>query len=118
MIAVIVGAGIGLLSGMTGTGGGIFLTPLLLLLGWAVPKQASGMSVAFILVNSAAGLVGRLTVATISLPAEAKVWMLAAAAGGLLGAWYGAHRSGLTTLRRLLGVVLLIAAVKLLAGGP
>ena len=56
--AVACGAGIGLLSGLTGTGGGIFLSPLLLMMGWAETRQTGGVSAAFILVNSAAGLAG------------------------------------------------------------
>jgi uncharacterized protein len=114
MIAVIVGAIIGILSGLTGTGGGIFLTPLVLLLGWARPREAAGMSVAFILVNSAVGLAGRLSRGGVTIPDDAIVWAIAAASGGLLGAWYGAHKSGLVALRRLLAIVLAIAAGKLL----
>ena len=60
-LALLCGAGIGLLSGLTGTGGGIFLSPLLLFAGWAKTKQTAGVSVAFILVNSIAGVAGMLT---------------------------------------------------------
>lgn len=116
LIAIVIGAAIGVLSGLTGTGGGIFLTPLLLFMGWATPKQAAGISVAFILVNSAVGLYGRLTSnAGINIPTDAYGWFIAAGCGGLLGSWFGARRSGFDMLRRLLAVVLLIAAVKLLA---
>jgi uncharacterized protein len=115
LVAVLVGALIGVLAGLTRTGGGIFLTPVLILTRWAPPKQAAGMSVAFILANSAAGLAGRLRQGAIVVHADALSWGVAAALGGLVGAWYGARRSGLTTLRRLLAVVLLLASLKLLA---
>lgn len=114
-LAVLVGAIIGVLSGLTGTGGGIFLTPLLLVMGWAAPRQAAGLSVAFILVNSAAGLIGRLSSDGVVIPPEAIGWFVAAGLGGLLGSWFGARRSGSDLLRRLLAIVLAIASIKLLA---
>ena len=79
---VITGSGVGLLSGLTGTGGGIFLTPVLLFLGWAAPRQASGLTAPFILVNSIAGLAGNLLVLK-ALPAELPYFMVAAVAGGI-----------------------------------
>ncbi|CAN5558690.1 sulfite exporter TauE/SafE family protein [soil metagenome] len=117
-VAILVGIVIGALAGLTRTGGGIFLTPVLILMAWAKPKEAAGMSVAFILVNSAAGLTGRLMQpGGIDIPSEAVTWAIAAALGGLLGSWYGAHRSGLVTLRRMLAIVLMLAAMKLLIPG-
>ena len=75
------GSGIGLLSGLTGTGGGIFLSPLLLFTGWAGTRPTSGTSAAFILVNSIAGLAGSF--ASIRyLPDALPVWAVAAAVGG------------------------------------
>lgn len=112
-LAIVVGAIIGVLAGLTGTGGGIFLTPLLLVMGWSTPKHAAGMSVAFILVNSLAGLLGRIASYEVQIPPAAIGWAIAASLGGLLGSWFGARRSGFATLRKLLAVVLLIAAVKL-----
>ncbi len=111
--ALPVGGGIGWLSGVVGVGGGIFFSPLLLLLRWASPKQTAAASAAFILVNSVAGLGGR---AVRSGFEYGTLWPLLAAA--LLGGWVGAHLganhfSG-QTLKRLLAVVLLIAAAKLL----
>lgn len=112
-VRVLVGAGIGFLAGLTGTGGGIFLTPLLLLLGWAKAKEAAGTSVAFILVNSLAGLAAKPS-SLVHLPHNLWLWALAAVAGGSLGAALGSKRLPPPSLRRLLALVLLIAAAKLL----
>ncbi len=106
------GAGIGLLSGLTGTGGGIFLTPLLVLMGWADAKRSAGVSAAFILANSVAGLAGRLS-SLAALPGAIPYWAVAAGLGGILGAEFGSRRLGNVTLRRLLAVVLIIAGLKL-----
>ena len=111
--ALISGAGIGLLSGLTGTGGGIFLTPLLLFTNWAGAKEAAGVSSAFILVNSLAGLAGNVS-AIKALPAAVPYWAVAAAIGGLIGAELGSRHLGNLALRRLLTVVLVVAGVKLL----
>jgi hypothetical protein len=110
--ALIAGAGIGLLSGLTGVGGGIFLSPLLLFMGWAETKQTSGVSAAFILVNSIAGLLGHSSGVT-SLPNVIPFWAIAAVVGGWIGAEYGSKRIGNTTIRRLLAVVLVIAGLKM-----
>lgn len=110
--ALIAGIGIGLLSGLTGVGGGIFLSPLLLLTGGAKTQQTAAVSAAFILVNSIAGLVGQVS-SVASLPAPIPVWAAAAAVGGWIGAEYGSRRLARTTLQRLLAVVLIIAALKL-----
>jgi uncharacterized membrane protein YfcA len=110
-----VGAGLGLLSGLSGVGGGIFLSPLLLLAGWADPRQTAGVSVAFILVNSAAGLAGFVTAGG-ELPLVAPLLALAAGAGGLAGAWFGSRRLAPLALRRLLALVVVLAAAKMLLG--
>lgn len=111
--ALLLGALIGLLSGMVGVGGGIFLSPLLLLLGWAGPRQVSGVAAPFILVNSLAGLLGHLS-GLDSLPGALSVWGAAVLLGGWLGADYGSRRLGGRTIRRLLAAVLLVAALKML----
>jgi uncharacterized membrane protein YfcA len=111
--AVLAGAVIGLLGGLTGTGGGIFLTPLLVLLGWAEARRSAGVSAAFNLVNSAAGLAG-VAARSPRLPGEIPYWAAAAVAGGLIGAEFGSRRLGSPTLRRLLAAVLVIAGSKLL----
>ena len=114
-LALLVGAAIGLLSGLTGVGGGIFLSPILLLARWAEPRQASGVSAAFILVNSLAGLWGsRANVS--ALPPEITGWAVAAVVGGLVGASLGSRRLAGPTLRRLLALVLVVAGAKLLTG--
>lgn len=111
--AVVCGGAIGLLAGLTGTGGGIFLSPLLLLLGWATTKRAAAVSAAFILVNSIAGLGGNL-VSVRSIPSAIPLWALAAVAGGGLGSYLGSQRLDGTTLRALLALVLVVAGGKLL----
>lgn len=112
-VAAITGAVIGLLSGIVGVGGGIFLSPLLMLLGWAGAKQTAAVSAAFILVNSLAGLAGRLVRGGIEVGNLVPL-IIVAFAGGVLGSWIGASRLTALTLRRLLAVVLIVAAVKAL----
>lgn len=107
------GAAIGLLAGLTGTGGGIFLSPLILLFGWATPRQTSGIAAAFILANSAAGLAGNVS-SLGALPGELPFLLGAVAAGGLLGTWLGVKRLPREALLQLLGLVLLVAGAKLL----
>jgi uncharacterized protein len=112
-LALACGAAIGLLSGLTGTGGGIFLSPLLLFIPWATTKQASGVSAAFILVNSVAGLLGVLSKVP-TLPNEVAFWVAAATVGGFVGSELGTRRLGNQTLRRLLAVVLVVAGLKMI----
>lgn len=106
------GGGIGLLAGLTGTGGGIFLTPLLVFARWAPTREAAGLSGAFILANSIAGLAGVL-VGGIVVPPDLPIWVLAVGAGGLIGSWLGAQRFSVLHLRRALALVLVVAAAKL-----
>ena len=110
--AVALGAGIGLLSGITGVGGGIFLSPILLLAGWAETRQASGVAAAFILVNSAAGLAGHLA-SVRNVPDSIYLWGAAAVVGGLIGTELGRRRLATVTLRRVLSAVLVIAGLKM-----
>lgn len=112
-LAVACGAGMGLLSGLTGTGGGIFLSPLLLFMRWAETKETSGVSVSFILANSLAGLAGLLTKVP-TLPPGIGVWTVAATVGGVVGSEFGSKRLGVPTLRRLLALVLVIAGLKMI----
>lgn len=107
------GAVLGFISGLTGVGGGIFLSPLLLFMGWADFKQTAGTSSAFILLNSVAGLLGHVS-SVESLPPAAFVWAIAAVVGGLIGSEMGVRRLAEVTLRRLLAAVLLIAGLKLI----
>lgn len=110
--AVASGGGIGLLAGLTGTGGGIFLSPLLLFMGWAGARETGGVSAAFILVNSLAGLVARPS-SLASLPDALPMWAGAVAVGGLVGSTLGSQRLGTPAFKRMLGLVLLIAGAKL-----
>ena len=112
-IALIIGAAIGLLSGLVGVGGGIFLTPMLLLMNWSETKTAAGVSALFILVNSIAGLAGNYSQVSM-LPNGAWLWVVAAVAGGIVGSTLGARRFDSLTLRRVLASVLVFAGVKLI----
>ena len=111
--ALAAGAVIGLLSGLTGTGGGIFLTPLLLFMGWSTPKTAAAVSALFILLNSTAGLLGTLS-STPSMPSFLLPLLLAAGLGGLVGSYFGSRRLNSSAIKRMLAVVLFIAGTKLL----
>lgn len=111
--ALLSGAVIGLLSGLTGTGSGIFLSPLLLFMGWAETRQSSGLSAAFILVNSIAGLLGNVS-SVGALPTSIFIFAPAAIIGGFIGAEYGSKHIAGANLRRLLAVVLIIAGLKLI----
>ena len=111
--AIGIGAGLGFLSGLTGTGGGIFLTPLLLFCRWAHIRQAAAVSALFILVNSIAGLVGYFT-AQRSIPSLGLVLAAAAIVGGTLGSHLGSRRFPVRAISLLLATVLAIAGAKLI----
>lgn len=111
--AMVAGGGIGLLSGLTGTGGGIFLTPLLIFMGWADAKRAAAVSALFVLMNSISGLAGNFA-ATKSLPPYILSMLIAVALGGALGAYMGSQRIESVIIKKLLAVVLLIAGLKLI----
>lgn len=106
------GMGIGALSGFTGVGGGIFLSPLLLSAGWTGARQASGIAAAFILVNSVAAL-GGLNAEISSLPTYVWAWGVCALGGGWIGAELGSRQGQSQTILRALAVVLLIAGLKM-----
>ena len=107
------GAALGLLSGLTGVGGGIFLSPILILMNWAETKVISGVAAAFILVNSIAGLAG-VSMKSASFPSGLVFWGLAAIVGGLIGAEYGSRRLANPAIRQLLALVLAVAGAKML----
>jgi len=111
-VAMLVGTGIGLLSGLTGVGGGIFLSPLLVLMGWSTVRESAAPTAAFILVNSVSGLMGLLARQP-TLPEALPFWVAAVLLGGLIGATLGARRLGNVGLRRALAVVLLVAGAKM-----
>jgi uncharacterized membrane protein YfcA len=113
--AVAAGAAIGFLSGLTGVGGGIFLSPLLLYMGWAETRAASGVAAPFILVNSVAGLLGHFSIVA-QLPPNIPIWGAAAVIGGWIGASYGSKKAPAPVLRQLLSLVLIVAGAKLIFG--
>lgn len=109
---LLIGASIGLLSGMLGIGGGVILSPVLLLLRWTDQKQAAAISALFIFVNSVAGLIGQLTKG-ISFSPDMTGLVVVAFCGGLLGSYFGAMRFPQRAIKFLLATVLAIAAFKL-----
>jgi len=112
-LSVLIGGGLGLLSGLTGTGGGIFLTPLLLFNRWARAKPAAAVSAFFILANSTAGLLGNFS-STRLFPSYALVLALGAVVGGTAGSYLGSHQFDHVVIKRILAIVLLIAGAKLI----
>ena len=112
-LALVIGAITGLLSGLIGVGGGIFLTPILLLTNWTETKKAAGVSAMFILVNSISGLLGNYSQAAL-LPSTVWFWIAAAVAGGIIGSTLGSRHFNSLTLRRVLAIVLLMAGFKLI----
>ena len=110
--AMLIGALIGFLSGLIGIGGGIILSPVLLLLGWATMKQTAAVSALFILVNSIAGLLGFWSKGE-TLPTSSFIVIGIVAIGGILGGYFGSKKLNTITLRNILAFVLVIAIFKL-----
>lgn len=117
-ICLLVGAVLGFVSGLVGIGGGVFLTPILLLFNWSETKKAAGVSALFIFVNSAAGLLGNWLLGKdsqiSSLSPGVWLWVIAAIVGGIIGSTVGSGWFNSMTLRRVLAVGLLIAGLKLI----
>jgi uncharacterized membrane protein YfcA len=107
------GLGLGLLAGLTGTGGGIFLSPLIIHFAWEQPRRTSGVAAGFIFLNSIAGLAGNLA-AVRSLPPQLPWLVGAVAAGAAIGTWLGVDRLPREGVLRALGLVLLVAGYKLI----
>ncbi len=112
-VAASIGGGIGLLSGLVGVGGGIFLSPILVLTKWLDARTASGCSALFILVNSVAGLGARAKEIP-GVMSSAGCLLVAGISGAILGSYLGANRIPSPALPRLLGAVLFVAAIKLM----
>lgn len=108
---ILSGIGIGFLSGLTGTGGGIFLSPLLLFMGWSEVRTASGVAAVFILCNSIAGLLGNIASVN-ALPANLPLLAGAVLLGALVGTTLGISRQAPTVILRALGLVLIVAGIK------
>ncbi len=111
-LVLLTGAIMGLASGLIGVGGGIFLTPLLLLMRWSNAKTAAAVSAPFIFVNSAAGLAGH-SASLHYLPSAWPLLAVAVVAGGFLGAHWGSINARVTQLRTALAIVIGIASLKL-----
>jgi uncharacterized membrane protein YfcA len=114
-LAAATGSLIGFLSGLTGTGGGIFLSPILIFGGWAATRMASGIAISFILCNSIFGLLGNLA-SVQRLPSDLPIYLAAAMAGALVGTALGVKRLPSGIILKALGVVLAIAGLKLIFG--
>lgn len=112
-ISLLIGASIGFLSGLIGIGGGILLSPLLLLLKWTNQKQTAALSALFIFVNSASGLVGQFSKG-IAFENDMLTFVGIAVLGGAFGAWFGAKKWNQTVLKYVLASVLILACIKLL----
>lgn len=113
LVTLPAGAALGALAGLSGTGGGIFLSPLIILFGWEDARKTSGIAAAFIVLNSAAGLAGNLA-SIRHLPVELPILAVSVFAGALLGTWLGVSRLPRHRLLQGLAIVLVIAAMKLL----
>tara|TARA_R110002049_G_scaffold309212_2_gene518719 strand:+ start:2625 stop:3365 length:741 start_codon:yes stop_codon:yes gene_type:complete len=109
---LLVGGIIGFFSGLIGIGGGIILTPIILLLHWGKMKEAAAVSALFIWVNSAAGLIGQLS-SGVTLEKESFLLVAIALVGGILGGYYGSKKINNQNLRYILAFVLIIACAKL-----
>jgi len=112
-IAMAAGAAIGFLSGMIGIGGGIILSPLILLAGWAGIKNTAATSAIFIFINSLAGLAGVWTLHQFAFSTQTSVWIVVAIMGALAGAYWGSRMAPVKQMRYILALVLIVAAYKL-----
>jgi uncharacterized membrane protein YfcA len=113
ILAVSIGAFLGFFSGMIGIGGGIILSPLLLIFHWTTVKETAAISAAFIFLNSASGLIG-LSLTGIAYPPQMAAWIIIVVTGSLAGSYIGSYRLESKVLRNLLATVLLVASVKLI----
>ncbi|KAF0110336.1 MAG: hypothetical protein FD147_1721 [Chloroflexi bacterium] len=110
-IALFTGLCIGLLSGMVGIGGGIFLSPVIIFAGWGTSKQASAVAAAFIVLNSISGLVGRVSGGNFVFGEFGLVLLPVGLIGALAGSYLGARKFSSLSLRRALGIVMSIAVI-------
>ncbi|MGY8684390.1 sulfite exporter TauE/SafE family protein [Bradyrhizobium sp. UFLA05-153] len=111
--AITTGAGIGLISGLTGVGGGVFLAPILIAMRWASPKETAALSAPFIWVNSAVGLVGAIYAGQLPSP-QTWLYALGAVAGAMIGTTIGLRWLSETTTRYVLAAVLGAAGIQLM----
>ena len=113
LLALAAGALIGFLAGLTGTGGGIFLSPLILFLGWSDTKKTSGIAAAFILLNSIFGLAGNYA-SIQNIPPQLPIYVIATMLGAAVGTTLGIRFYSVSGIKRALALVLLIAGLKLM----
>ncbi len=112
VVCLLIGAILGFISGLVGVGGGIFLTPVLLLMNWSDTKTAAGVSALFIVVNSLSALTA-VSRDLSQLSSVVYVWIIAAIVGGIIGSTLGSRRFDSLTMRRVLAIVLVFAGIKL-----
>ncbi len=112
-VALISGAAIGLVAGVLGTGGGIFISPLILLMGWAEQRTASAVTALFVMVNSIAGLLGHVS-SMASLPPQILYWGAVVLVGGWIGAEYGSRHLPGALVRQVLSVVVFVGGIKMI----
>jgi uncharacterized membrane protein YfcA len=113
IVAFIIGTVLGFFSGLIGIGGGIILSPLLLLMGWTNIKETAAISSIFIFLNSSAGIIGLLSIG-VNFSPDVLLWAIVATAGGLVGAYGGSLKLSMVRLKYLLAFVLLLASLKLI----
>lgn len=111
--SLFVGAVIGLTSGLIGVGGGIFLSPILILMGWAGIKETAAVSAFFVLVNSSSGLLGHMNSAQ-NIQPIALIFAVAAILGGFAGSYFGSRTFPVSTIQKVLSMVLLVAGYKMI----
>ncbi len=112
--SLLLGGMIGMVSGVTGVGGGIFLAPLVLAMHWTETRKAAAVSAVFNLVNSTAALLGVWTT-TLSFPQQLPIWLVSVALGGVVGSWFGARYLRAEAMRLVLALLLLVAAARMIA---
>jgi len=111
-LSLLLGAGIGFTGGLIGIGGGVLLSPILLLTHWAGPQLTAGTIAVFVLVNSISGLLGHWSSSPV-LPPQLPIWGVVALIGGWIGAEIGSRKLSATTIRRMLGLILLLAGLRM-----
>jgi uncharacterized protein len=112
-LALTIGAALGLFSGMIGIGGGIILSPLLIVLNWSSVKEAAAVSAPFIFLNSLTGLFGLIQHGFSPQP-NTITWIVAAVTGGIVGSYLGSFKFSVSGLKYVLATVLIFAAFKLI----
>jgi uncharacterized membrane protein YfcA len=111
--ALLTGAAIGFVSGTTGTGGGVFLAPVILSMNWVELRRTAAVTAAYNLLNSAAALIGAHAILD-TIPAALPIWLSAVGVGGIIGAFIGSHYLPDNALRYILAIILFVSGAKLI----